>query len=71
MVAAQESFHVRYLDVKSAYLNGDLSEEIYMEQPEGFIEPRQQHKVLRLRKSLYGLKQSAKVWDKKAESTQN
>ncbi|CAM8965701.1 unnamed protein product [Rhodiola kirilowii] len=46
------------MDVKTALLNGDLEEEIYMKQPEGFIVTRQEHKVWMLVKSLYGLQQA-------------
>ena len=48
------------MDVKTAFLNGELEEEIYMEQPEGFIVLGQENKVCRLVKSLYGLKQAPK-----------
>ena len=48
------------MDVKTAFLNGDLDEEIYMEQPEGFTAPGQERKVCKLVKSLYGLKQAPK-----------
>ena len=44
------------MDVKTAFLNGDLDEEIYMQQPVGFITPGQENKVCKLRKSIYGLK---------------
>ena len=53
------------MDVKTAFLNGELEEEIYMEQPEGFIVPEQENKVCRLIKSLYGLKQAPKQWHAK------
>jgi hypothetical protein len=46
------------MDVKTAFLIGDLEEQIYMEQPKGFSQPRQEHLVYKLKKSLYGLKQS-------------
>lgn len=53
------------MDVKTAFLNGDLEEEIYMEQPEGFVAPGQENKVCKLVKSLYGLKQAPKQWHQK------
>ncbi|CAM8977353.1 unnamed protein product [Rhodiola kirilowii] len=46
------------MDVKAAFLNGDLEEEIYMKHPEGFVMPGQEHKVCKLVKSLYGLEQA-------------
>ena len=52
------------MDVKTAYLNGDLEEEIFMRQPEGFIDKDQPNLVCKLKKSLYGLKQSARCWNK-------
>jgi hypothetical protein len=46
------------MNVKIAFLHGDLVEQIYMEQPEGFTQPGQEHLVCKLKKSFYGLKQS-------------
>jgi hypothetical protein len=46
------------MDVKSAFLNGDLKEEVYVHQPPGFVIPDEEGKVLRLRKALYGLQQA-------------
>ncbi|KAL0312759.1 UNVERIFIED_CONTAM: Retrovirus-related Pol polyprotein from transposon TNT 1-94 [Sesamum radiatum] len=57
------------MDVKTAFLNGELDEEIYMEQPEGFVVPGQEKKVCRLVKSLYGLKQAPKQWHEKFDRT--
>ena len=57
------------MDVSSAFLNGDLKEETYMAQPEGFAAPGQEHLVCHLKKSIYGLKQSPRQWYKKLHST--
>ena len=54
---------------ETAFLNGDLEEEIYMEQPPGCIDPGQEKKVCRLIKSLYGLKQAPKQWYEKFHKT--
>eukprot|EP00253_Pinus_taeda_P021368 PITA_21368 len=59
---------LQQLDVKTAFLHGDLDEEIYMEQPEGFVQHRNKKFVYRLKKSLYGLKQSPRQWYKKFDS---
>ena len=64
-IAALYNLEIHQMDVKTAFLNGDLDEEIYMEQPEGFIVPGQEKKVCRLVKSLYGLKQAPKQWHEK------
>jgi len=57
-VAALEDLDIQSVDVKTACLYGDLDEEIYMEQPEGFKLPGKENSVWRLRKALYGLKQA-------------
>jgi hypothetical protein len=51
-LAAQEGWLVHHLDVKSAFLNGDLKEEVYVMQPPGFVKEKQEHNVYRLRKAL-------------------
>ena len=56
------------MDVKTAFLNGDLEEEIYMEQPEGFSAPGQERKDCRLVKSLHVLKQAPKQWHEKFDN---
>ena len=68
-LAASYGFHVHQMDVKTAFLNGELDEEIYMEQPDGFVVPGQEGKVCKLMKSLYGLKQAPKQWHEKFEKT--
>ena len=50
------------MDVKSEFLNGDLEEEVYIEQPEGFILENDENLVYRLKKALYGLKQAPRAW---------
>ena len=54
-------------DVKSAFLNGELQEEVYVTQPEGFIVEGKEQKVYRLRKALYGLKQAPRAWYSKID----
>jgi len=62
-MAALQQWPLYQLDVKNAFLNGDLQEEIYMEQPPGFVaQGESSGMVCRLRKSLYGLKQSPRAW---------
>ncbi|XP_076897797.1 uncharacterized protein LOC143551198 [Bidens hawaiensis] len=61
-IAALRNLEIHQMDVKTAFLNGDLDEEIYIEQPEGFSSPGKKGKVCKLVKSLYGLKQAPKQW---------
>jgi hypothetical protein len=69
VLAAQEGWCVHHMDVKSAFLNGDLKEEVYVHQPPAFAIPDKEGKVLRLRKALYGLRQAPKTWNAKLDST--
>jgi hypothetical protein len=57
------------MDVKSALLNGDLKEEVYVHQPLGFAIPDKEGKVLRLRKTLYNLRQASRAWNAKLDFT--
>ena len=67
-IASIHHLYVHQMDVKTAFLNGNLDEEIYMEQPEGFVLPGNEKKVCKLIKSLYGLKQAPKQWYEKFDS---
>ena len=55
-LAAQKGWKIHHMDVKTTFLNGDLKEYVYMDQPEGFAIKGQEQKVCKLVKSLYGLK---------------
>nr|GEZ88843.1 retrovirus-related Pol polyprotein from transposon TNT 1-94 [Tanacetum cinerariifolium] len=59
--AAHKSFPIYQMDVKMTVLNGPLKEEVYVAQPDGFVDPDHPKKVYRLRKALYGLKQAPRV----------
>eukprot|EP00253_Pinus_taeda_P033502 PITA_33502 len=64
-LAAQNGWKVHQMDVKTAFLNGDLKENVFMSQPEGFVVKGDEHKVCKLVKSLYGLKQAPRAWYEK------
>lgn len=66
--AAAHNMEIMQFDVKTAFLHGDLSEEIYMEQPQGFVDSRHPNSVCRLQKSLYGLKQASRAWNVKFDN---
>ena len=57
------------MNVKTTFLNGELEEEIYMDQPDGFVAKGQEEKVCKLLKSFYGLKQTPKRWHEKFDKT--
>ena len=61
--AVKNDLMVHQMDVVTAFLNGTLEEEIYMEQPEGYVQPGSEHLVCKLKRSLYGLKQSPRCWN--------
>ena len=63
--AVEVGMQLHQMDVVTAFLNGDLKEEIYMQQPPGYTQPGKEELVCRLKKSLYGLKQSPRCWNEK------
>lgn len=68
-LAAHSGWEVHHMDVKSAFLNGDLTEEVYVDQPPGYEVAGQEGKVLRLHKALYGLHQAPRAWYAKLDET--
>nr|GEU36113.1 retrotransposon protein, putative, Ty1-copia subclass [Tanacetum cinerariifolium] len=68
-IAANNKWEVHHLDVKSAFLHGELKEEVYVTQPEGFTKKRNDEKVYRLIKALYGLRQAPRAWNIKLDNT--
>ena len=63
-LAVQNELKLHQMDITTAFLNGELKEEVYMKQPEGFISKGQEHLVCRLKRSIYGLKQSPRCWNR-------
>ncbi|GJS11065.1 retrotransposon protein, putative, ty1-copia subclass [Tanacetum coccineum] len=64
-IAAFYDYEIWQMDVKTAFLNGYLDEDIYMVQPEGFVDPNHPRKVCKLQRSIYGLKQASRSWNKR------
>ena len=67
-IVAAENLHFEQLDVKTTFLHGELEEDIYMQQPEGFAIQGKENQVCKLKKSLYGLKQAPRWWYKKFDN---
>ena len=61
---AQQDWEMHQVDVKSAYLNVPLNEEVYLFPPAGILKPGQENMVCKLKKALYGLKQAGQEWQK-------
>ena len=57
--------YVHQMDVKTAFLNGDLDEEVYMEQPDHTMKTTSSNKVWKLKRALYGLKQAPRAWNRR------
>ncbi|KAH9679451.1 retrovirus-related pol polyprotein from transposon RE1 [Citrus sinensis] len=61
-LAAMHGWMIRHVDVNNAFLNGDLTEDVYMYQPEGFVDEKRSGYVCKLKNALYGLKQAPRAW---------
>ena len=68
-LAVQNGMKLHQMDVTAAFLNGNLKEEVYMKQPKGFIEKGKENLVCKLKKSIYGLKQSPRCWNSSLDDT--
>jgi hypothetical protein len=68
-IAANKGWQVHHLDVKTAFLNGELEEEVYVSQPDGFLEKGKEKHVLKLSKALYGLRQAPRAWNIKLDKS--
>nr|GEW98406.1 hypothetical protein [Tanacetum cinerariifolium] len=64
-IAAYYDYEIWQMDVKTAFLNGYLNEEVYIKQPEGFVNPKYPNRVCKLKRSIYGLKQASRQWNKR------
>ena len=62
-IAAYFDYEIWQMDVKTAFLNGNLTDHVYMIQPEGFVDPKDAGKVCKLQRSIYGLKQALRSWN--------
>ena len=62
-IAAFFDYEIWQMDVKTAFLNGNIEEELYMVQPKGFVDPKDADKVCKLQRSIYGLKQASRSWN--------
>ncbi|CAH1448519.1 unnamed protein product [Lactuca virosa] len=62
-IAAFHDYEIWQMDVKTAFLNGKLAEDVYMNQPEGFVDAKHPNRVCKLEKSIYGLKQASRRWN--------
>jgi hypothetical protein len=68
-LVAHFDLELQQMDVKTAFLNGDLEEDVYMKQPKGFVVNGKEHMGCRLKKSIYGLKQASRQWNLKFDDT--
>ena len=68
MLAIATFYEIWHMDVKTAFLNGFLKEELYMMQLEGFVNPKSANKICKLQRSIYGLVQASRSWNKRFDT---
>ena len=68
-IAAYYDYEIWKIDVKTAFLNGNLLDDVYMKQPEGFVDPKNPKKVCKFQRSIYGLKQASRGWNLRFDET--
>ena len=68
MLAVAAFYEIWQMNIKTAFLNGFIEEELYMMQPEGFVDPKGAKKVCKLQRSIYGLVQASRSWNKRFNS---
>ena len=62
-IAAYYDYEIWKMDVKTAFINGNLLEDVYMTKPEGFVDSKYPNRVCKLQRSIYGLKQASRSWN--------
>ncbi|GJX46279.1 retrotransposon protein, putative, ty1-copia subclass [Tanacetum coccineum] len=67
-IVAFYDYEIWKMDVKTAFLNRYLSQEVYMEQPEGFVNPKYPNRICKLKHSIYRLKQASRQWNKRFDN---
>ena len=68
-IAAYHDYEIWQMDVKTAFLNGNLIEDVYMTQPDGFVIQEHANKICKLQRAIYGLKQASRSWNQRFDET--
>jgi hypothetical protein len=68
-LSAHEEWEIHHMNVKSAFLNGDLNEKVFVLEPPGFVRTRRENQVLELKKALSGLHQAPRAWNQKLDES--
>ena len=68
-IVAYHDYEIWQMDVKTAFLNGNLIEDVYMTQPDGFVIQEHANKICKLQRAIYGLKQASQSWNQRFDET--